>query len=185
MQTILAIDLGPERSAFCYLIDGKIGVHDWVDNEVLLSDLCACDPDAVVLESPQAQNRPLGKLLRDTIIMAGRVIEICYRRKLKLIEADERDVALWLTGNRSAGNPSVLQSLKDIFGEGRERVCNACNGTGVQPGVRKATTKKCVGCRGRSLVKEPGPLPTNEHVRSALGAAWWFWKRTQERRDTA
>jgi hypothetical protein len=175
------------RSAYCHLFDGTICECDWVENAELMTFIRHYpDTFTLVMESPQAQDRPLGPQLRDTIIMAGRIIELASQRKIPLVEADERDVAFWLTGNRSAGNPAVLQALKDQFGESRERICNACNGTGVQPGVRRATTKKCVGCRGKLLIKEPGPLAgLNEHIRSALAAAWWYHQRTSKQRERA
>ena len=185
--TILGIDVGPERSAYCELTDARtIGRHAWVENSELL-DFLVCDSTGhVILESPQAQDRPLGKLLRDTIFWAGRFYECASACGRKVIEAEERDVAFWLTGNRSAGNPAVLQSLKDQFGDRAEIPCAACSMTGQMAGKRPGTFKQCERCKGEKFVVVAGPLKgMNEHERSALAAAYWYWQRTRERKATA
>ena len=183
---LIAIDVGPESSAYCFLEGGDIGTHAWVENAVMLEVIAASSSYSytIVLESPQAQDRPLGKQLRDTIWWAGRFAERADACGCELVEAEERDVAFWLTGNRSANNPAILQSLKDAFGDKSEQRCPDCHCSGVEAGVRGP--RKCSRCNGRKFLTVPGPLKgMNEHERSALAAAWWYWQKSQQQKATA
>lgn len=195
MRGIVGLDVGPAQSAYCTLAtegDGfKIGCHEWIDNCELLHRIRGGRFDwyVVILESPQAQDRPLGKLLRDTIWWAARFAEAIDFRTVEWDEAEERDVALWLTGNRNASNAAILQSLKDVFGDKRQVPCAVCNGSGkvaAVVGKLKGRFFNCKECRGRGFTTEQGALHgLNEHERSALACAWWHWKRTQDRKATA
>lgn len=183
MQRLLAIDVGPQQSAYCELHDGAIGQHGWLDNDVLLSRIRGnAEPSYVtIIESPQAQDRPLGKMLRDTIWWAARFAEAIDSRGVEWHEAEERDVAFWLTGNRSANNPAILQSLKDVFGDKTQQPCDRCNSTGTVMGIKKP--KKCPRCNGKNTVTIPSPLSAlNEHERSALAAAHWYYMKQQSRK---
>lgn len=180
---ILAIDPGPEYTAFVFVNGLVIGARGWTKNENVLRHLREGSPradlakDITIIESPQAQDRPLGKLLRDTILWTGRYIEALDRRLEAYREVDERDVALWLTGNRGANNGAVLQSLKDHFGDTQEKPCYNCDATGRVAGVR--TTKNCPSCGGKKFLKIPGPLAgLNEHERSCVAAAV-YWQRRE------
>lgn len=181
---ITAIDVGPGRSAWCELRHGAIGKHGWIENEAMRHVIADANSSVIVLESPQAQDRPLGKLLRDTIWWAGRFAERAEIYGYELVEAEERDVAFWLTGNRSAGNPAVLQSLKDAFGDKTEQRCPDCSGSGTEAGVRGP--RKCSRCAGRKFLNVSGPLKgMNEHERSALAAAYWYFQKNSPRQATA
>ena len=180
---IVGVDLGPEFSAYTYLDGTAIVTHEYCHNRSLLETLRAGFPHAIVaLESPQAQDRPLGKMLRDTIILAGRVIEVLETRSISYKEVDERDVALWLTGNRSATNAAVRQSLLDRYGDKSQQPCADCRSTGKVQGVRGP--KKCPACKGEKFIRVPGPLSgMNEHERSALAAATYVSEMQARKRE--
>ena len=184
MSKILAIDIGPEFSAYCRLDSGNlIRGHNWFGNDAMLTYVREEHGrgSIAVIESPQAQDRPLGKLLRDTIWWAGRFAEALDSTGVEWHEAEERDVALWLTGNRSASNPAILQGLKDVFGDKTKQPCGECGSAGSVRGSRGL--KKCPACKGNKFLTLPGPLAgMNEHERSALAAAWWYWKKHLEQR---
>lgn len=183
---LIGIDIGPEHSAFCELLDGAIGDHAWLANDKLLAMLRSGHADQLtaVIESPQAQSNPLGKLLRDTVLWCGRFIEAIDNRATPWVESDERDVRLWLCGSRGANNGALLQSLKDHFGDTRQEACGECQSTGQVTGTRGP--KQCPCCKGRKFLKVPGPLHgLNEHERSGLAVALRHWQQLEDRRETA
>lgn len=178
-MTILGIDLGPTHSAYVYLSDGEIIETLWCENGKLIDLLRSgrLPSRVVALESPQPQDRPLGRLLRDTIVFAGRCIEILESRRANYLEVDERDVALWLTGNPSAGNPAIRQSLLDRYGDKSQQPCSECRSIGHVAG-KSGRPKKCQACKGEKFIRVPGPLAElNEHERSALAAATFVFER--------
>lgn len=178
--TIVGIDIGPERSAYATLSHGReLGERGWVENAILRDLILGFGRGMLVaLESPQPQDRPLGKLLRDTIIWAGRFIEALEANGVEYREMDERDVALWLCGSRTSSNPAVRQCLIDRFGDKSQQPC-AC-GTGRVPGARDGTTKKCPECHGERFVTEPSALHGfNAHERSALACAVTLYEKRE------
>lgn len=181
-KSILGLDLGPEHSAYTVLHGAVIGDHAWIGNERFL-DLLRGDlavGQLTVLESPQPQDRPLGRMLRDTIVLAGRVIEIFKLRGLPLVEVDECDARCWLCGSRSSNNSALRQALLDEFGDTRQVPCGDCNSTGAAAGARGP--KKCPTCKGSKFVRIPGPLSRlNEHERSALAAALYYRQFAESR----
>lgn len=182
---ILAIDPGPKHSGHAMLTNGQIEKSGWSLNpQVLLSLRCPPIADVVVIESPQAQDRPLGKLLRDTIWWAGRFAEALDRANWDWREAEEPTVRLWLVGNPSASNSALLAALKEHFGNGAEVECHACHGIGKVAGARG--DKKCTTCKARGTMTMPGPLAgRNEHERSAIAVALWQWQQMSRRREAA
>lgn len=184
---ILGIDPGPEMTATC-CIDDKANILSprWIANEMLLTGIREgmADCGTVLIESPQAQDRPLGKQLRDTIWWAGRFAEALDQRGLTWIEAEEYDVRLWLTGNQCGNNAALFAALKQRFGDKQTVKCERCIGGGKIAGSRGL--KNCQHCKGRGMTTIAGPLAgLNEHVRSALAVAVWHWERTRRERRTA
>lgn len=179
----LGIDPGYQYTGYCELIDGAIGEHGWIPNDTMLGMLRQgyADDATAVIESPQAQDRPLGKQLRDTIWWAGRFVEAIDNRATPYQECEERDIALWLTGSRSADNSALKQALKDHFGDATQQPCE-CR-TGFVPGARGQ--KRCPSCKGEKFLKLPGPLHgLNEHELSALGATLCVWRKAEHQRVT-
>ena len=167
---ILAIDPGPEHSAYCEWHNG-IRATGWLPNDQLAA--LFIPGRTYVLESPQAQDRPFGKLFRDTVIWAGRYIEAITSRGLPLVEVDERDARTWIVGARTATNAALKQCLKNHFGDTIQAAC-AC-GTGRVPGKRPGTLKACAACKGTRLQTIPGPLARlNDHELSAVAVALYY-----------
>lgn len=183
MSRILGIDSGPTMSAYCELIDGKIGPHNWLESDRLLMALRAgfADGATTVIEFPQAQDRPLGPLLLNTIRWASRYVECLDNRATPYVESDEREDCLWLTGNPSGTNAAILAALKKHFGDNKQVPCRACDGAGrvISP---KGLERNCKICHGKRYRIEHGPLwRFTEHERSALAAALCYHQRHDHR----
>ena len=175
-MNILACDPGPERTGWCELHDGVIGPHGWDANDEVLLVLRNGMTELFVIESPQAQDRPLGPALRNTIWWTGRYIEALDSRGETWREVEEREIACWLTGSSSPDNSAIKQELKNIFGDKRQVVCTACEGTGQIPGKRGQ--RSCPTCAGKKFKTVPGPLNgMNEHELSALAVAFVVQKQ--------
>lgn len=151
--TVLAIDPGPERSAYV-LYDGERGVRDFqqMQNLELLTYLKIerhLLKLRLAIEGVQSFGMPVGREVFDTCIWIGRFIEafggshtIVYRS----------DVKLHLCRSARAKDPMIRQALIDRFGPGRD----------------KAVGKK----------KTPGPLyGIASHCWSALAVAV-YWHDT-------
>lgn len=170
---LLGVDPGPASTGYCELRAGCIGRHGWIPNAQARNMLYLDDKRThdyrVVIESPQAQDRPLGPDLRNTIFWAGRLLEAAIANGRDVREVEERDVSLWLTGNGGT-NVGVKIALKNQFGDTRHESCAECQATGQVPGVRGP--KKCPRCSGARQIRVPSPLAGfTEHELSALAAA--------------
>lgn len=176
---IIGIDPGPSLAGFCELEGGAIGRHGWIPCRELLDRLRSgfTDDALAVVESPQAQDRPLGPDLRNTIWWAARFAEALDNRAVPWCEVEERSASLWLTGDRGT-NPGVKMALRNHFGNDHWTACQC--GTGSVSGTRGP--KKCPACKGAKQIKVTGPLKGfTDHELSALAAALYV-QQTQPRR---
>lgn len=182
MTTLLAIDPGPAATGYCELSDGQIGRHGWIPNAQVRNMLYLDDRKTdyrVVIESPQAQDRPLGPDLRNTIFWAGRLLEAAIANGREVREVEERDVSLWLTGNGGT-NVGVKMALQNHFGGVTWQPCSKCNQTGRVPAARAGKFKKCPRCDGAQQIRVPSPLAGfTEHELSALAAALYVQQKTR------
>jgi hypothetical protein len=151
--TLLAIDPGPEQSAYVWLIDGEPGQSGIVPNSEMLTVITDYWTPTVAIEGIACYGMPVGKETFDTCIWIGRFIE-AHGGRHTLVYRPE--VKQHLCRSARAKDANVRQALIDRFG----------------PGKDKAIGKKAA----------PGPLyGIKSHCWSALAVAvtWWDTKRKE------
>ena len=160
---ILAIDPGPEQSAFVLYDenDRDFVQGEKLDNATLLS-LCrdrVLDPfggAAPVIEMIASYGMPVGREVFETCVWIGRFMEALDRPHVLVYR---REVKLHLCGSMRAKDGNVRQALIDAFG-----------------GKDKAIGKK----------KTPGPLyGVSGDVWAALAVAVTYADRTEQARSAA
>jgi hypothetical protein len=159
VSIILAIDPGPQQSAFIFLYEGGVvvdakqtGNAGIINNEVL-RDLVVegFAYDDLVIESVESYGMPVGKTVFDTCYWIGR-----FDPRLKAILVPRRDVKLHLCDDSRAKDSNIRQALIDRFGPGKD---------------------KAIG-----LKASPGPLyGFKSHLWSALALAVTFHDLGKER----
>ncbi len=118
---ILAIDPGPEQSAFVRIMDGRVVSFGKVDNEEMLHDVRghlsggATDDGKTTLaiEMIASYGMPVGREVFETCLWVGRYIE-AWGSKYTLVY--RRDVKLHLCGSARAKDGNVRAALIDLYG---------------------------------------------------------------------
>jgi hypothetical protein len=131
---ILAIDPGPQKSAWCLYDSEKkvpikfctLGNNDWSR----LEQLPISCPDKVVFEKIASYGMPVGATVFDTCMWMGRMVErivfsYCYRED-KHDFMTRKEVMLHICGSGRGKDSNIIQALKDRFGE---------KGTKKKPGI--------------------------------------------------
>lgn len=138
MTWLLAIDPGPEQSAFVEWHGGALVEFGKVDNgEMLARCWRPRDPAAehhLAIEMIASYGMPVGREVFDTCVMIGRYLEawgpehtLVYRREVKL----------HLCGSAKGKDSNVRQALIDRFGPGRPRAIGTARARGPLYGVSK------------------------------------------------
>ena len=161
---LLAIDPGPERSAYLWFHANQPAnpacEWDWIDNErllVMLRDWSAIsDRDHLAIEMVASYGMPVGCEVFDTCVTIGRFIE-AFRGPHTMVY--RRDVKVHLCGTARAKDANVRQALIDKYG---------------------ATKREAIG-----LKRAPGPLyGLKSHGWAALAVAvTWTETRSKENDD--
>jgi len=164
--TILAIDPGPEESAWLlydteskqianFAIQRNVEfAHEffeglWKRNEHFV------DFDLLAIEMVASYGKPVGKSIFETCVWIGRLIEICQRPWAYVYR---REVRLYLSNSMWAKSGEVRQALIDKF---------PATGGGKVPQI--------------GLKAKPGPLyGIHDDVWSALGVAVTFAEQPKE-----
>lgn len=130
---ILAIDPGPEQSAYVKYEDGPV-TSGIVPNYELLASMRKC-PDYIdlAIEGIACYGMPVGKETFDTCIWIGRFIEanggvhnLVYRG----------DVKMHLCRSMRAKDPMIRQALIDRFGPGKDRAIGTKKNPGPLYGIK-------------------------------------------------
>lgn len=114
---ILAIDPGPEQSAYVVLSnDYKILDFNKVSNEYLLSKLIveSQNIDTVVIEMIASYGMPVGQEVFETCVWIGRFIQASNCKVERLYR---KDVKLHICNSPKANDATITQALKDRFGD--------------------------------------------------------------------
>jgi hypothetical protein len=125
----LAIDPGPERSAWLVLAGGRIVSFGIAPNSVLLDSLRAGPPDAptkIVIEKVEGFGMPVGAEVFETVFWSGRFAEAAH--PLPVDRIGRKAVKLHLCGSTRAKDPNIRQALIDRYGG------TAARGTKAAPG---------------------------------------------------
>lgn len=122
---ILAIDPGPERSAWLLLEDGSpIGAQNINLNAEVLEGLrsaagMAAAADTVVIEEIASYGMPVGREVFQTVRWSGRFEEAC---SVPVVYIPRLTVKLNLCHSPKANDATIRAALIDRFGRGGGRV---------------------------------------------------------------
>jgi len=115
VTSVLAIDLGTTRSAWCEFDGSRPQAFGISANEVLVRALRTGRlPDAVVIEKVESYGMAVGAEVFDTVWWAGRFAEAAHR--VPVVMLPRRAVKLALCGDSRAKDANIRQALIDRFG---------------------------------------------------------------------
>ena len=140
---ILAIDPGPERSAFVYFDGRSVGNSGWVENADVREHVArhARNGGRIAIEMIASYGMAVGASVFGTCVEIGRMVEVATANGTAPQLVFRRDVKLHVCGTPRAKDANVRQALIDAYGP--------------------------VGTKGR-----PGPLyGVKSHVWAALAVA--------------
>jgi hypothetical protein len=136
--SILAIDPGPEESAWMTYSDGPNSFGICKNRELcdLLADDYSTWVDHLAIEGIACYGMPVGKETFDTCIWIGRFMEAFGRDDIcSLIYRP--DVKLHLCKSARANDANIRQALIDKFGPGKAKAIGLKNSRGPLYGVSK------------------------------------------------
>ncbi len=153
-MSVLAIDPGPEESAFIYW-DGRLKDADGAArNQQLLDVLVYPNPDVslVAIEMVACYGMPVGKEVFDTCLWIGRFVQAS---KIRTTLVYRKDVKMHLCHSMRAKDGNIRQALIDKYGP---------------PGTKKApgATFGISGHLWAALAVADYALSTFEDARKAL-----------------
>lgn len=145
---LLAIDPGPERSAWLAFTDGRPVQFAIEPNDAVLDRIREAAVSVLAIEGIASYGMAVGAEVFETCVWSGRFIQRWDDRTGRglLLRVYRKDVKLHLCGSYRAKDTNVRQALIDRYGPGKDAAIG-----------RKAT---------------PGPLyGVSSHVWSALAVA--------------
>lgn len=120
METILAIDPGPDKSAYVIYGNGTPVSHDKVDNSTMLA-ICRGEIefgfDILVIEQIAAMGMAVGAEVFETVFWSGRFAQAWGGRWHRV---KRHEVKMHLCGNMRAKDANIRQAIIDRFGPGKE-----------------------------------------------------------------
>lgn len=160
---ILAIDPGPEKSAYLSLEDGRASLFDILDNKLILRNVIEDATewvryDHIVIEDIACYGMPVGRSTFQTCELIGVIDWLLMEVSQKLHRLTRPEVKLHLCGSVRAKDGNVRQALVDRFPKtGKNSRGELCS----------------IG-----LKKTPGPLfGISTHVWSALAVAVTYFEK--------
>jgi hypothetical protein len=135
---ILAIDPGPEQSAYVLYVGNSIYLNGIITNEQLRDDLenmRDCDYK-LVIEQVAAMGMAVGAEVFETVFWSGRFVE-AWGGEWDRVKRHE--VKMHLCGNMRAKDANIRQALLDKFGPGKAKAV----GTKRQPGPLYGIKSHC------------------------------------------
>ena len=134
MSRILAIDPGPERSAFLWLGADGLPYCEWLgSNDDALRFLPAVGTEAVVIEQVASYGMPVGAEVFETCVWTGRFMEAC--RAAPVHRLTRLAVKSHLCHSAKANDATIRQALIDRFG-GKERAIGRKAAPGPLYGIK-------------------------------------------------
>jgi hypothetical protein len=120
MTSVLAIDPGPEESAYCVLLDGAPVEFAKRSNQSICHDLAAgnFDMGRLVIEQIASFGMPVGAEVFETCYWSGRFAQAFGDKVTSRIKRHE--VKMHLCGNMRAKDANIRQALIDRFGGKKE-----------------------------------------------------------------
>lgn len=124
-MSLLAIDPGPERSAWLEHADGHPRAFGIVPNDDLLEVIWGSRADALAIESIASYGMPVGADVFETAVWVGRLIQrwadVDWLPTRPIHRVYRKDVKLALCGSVRAKDANVRQALIDMYGPGKEK----------------------------------------------------------------
>jgi hypothetical protein len=132
---VIAIDPGPENSAYVFMHDGQIEAFGLASTLELIDMLKYGHPgNLAVIEMIASYGMPVGAEVFETCVMIGRMIE-AVRCNHELIY--RKDVKMHLCGSNRATDANIRQRLIDIYGPGKDKAIGKKAAPGPLYGVKK------------------------------------------------
>lgn len=122
---ILAIDPGPEKSAYCYYDTILKAPTKFFTQENYLMDYFDY-AEIAIIEQIASYGMAVGETIFETCVWTGRLIERLHNLGIKSIRIKRKEVAMHISNSVRAKDANIIQALKDRFGE---------KGTKKNPGV--------------------------------------------------
>lgn len=136
--TILAIDPGPEMSAFVWLRDGKLLDFNKLENDALFGPIehAAIMPGSIlVIEQIKAMGMAVGAEVFETVFWSGRFAQACVEAGGSWDRIGRGDVKMHLCGSMRAKDPNIRAALMDLYGPGKEKAIGTKKAPGPLFGV--------------------------------------------------
>lgn len=113
---IIAVDPGPEESAYCVLVGDEIRLFGKDENMAVMDILAAYSgrDRVLAIEMIQSYGMPVGREVFETCVWIGRFIE-AYKGPYRYIY--RKDVKLHICQSMKANDSTVRQALIDRFGK--------------------------------------------------------------------
>ena len=134
---ILAIDPGPERSAWVEYEQGILAAFGIDDNAALLARIPRTAAERFAIESIASYGMAVGAEVFETCVWVGRLIQR-WEDSAGWTPAQRvfrRDVKLHLCGSARAKDANVRQALIDRYGPGKEKAIGRKQSPGPLYGV--------------------------------------------------
>lgn len=150
---VLAIDPGPEFSAWLLLRDGQPSAFSKDINDQVLSTVAGLDADVCAIEMVASYGMAVGREVFETCVWAGRFTQARYNALYDIVHpVYRRDVKLHLCGSARAKDANVRQALIDRYGPGKERAI----GRKATPGPLYGLTGDCWAALGVAVTVADG-----------------------------
>ena len=132
---MIAIDPGPEKSAYVVMVNGEIETFGIVPTLQLVDILSNAKPGQLaVIEMIASYGMAVGAEVFDTCVWIGRMIEAANRNHELMFR---REVKMHLCGASNAKDANIRQRLIDIYGPGKEKAIGLKKTPGPLYGVSK------------------------------------------------
>jgi len=115
-MTWLAIDPGPEQSAWVVYEAGKVIAKAKASNQVTWTMLNEIKVDAVAIEMVQSFGMAVGAEVFETVFWIGRFYERAFWRAIPVHRIFRKDVKMHLCQSMRAKDPNIRQALIDRLG---------------------------------------------------------------------
>lgn len=151
MSTLVAIDPGPEESAFVVFVDGaprSFGKKPNLELLLPLARLAETNIEAMlVLEMIASYGMPVGAPVFQTCVWIGRFVQVWQSHGAPYSLITRQEVKLELCGNRAAKGANLRQALIDRFGPDKRKAIGVKASPGPLYGVKDDVwSALAVGC---------------------------------------
>lgn len=137
MNVVLAIDPGPEQTAYVTLRGSKVLEYNIVPNSDMRCTIAIHYADEIAIEGIACYGMPVGKETFETCIWIGRFIESWEgrfgRRPHHLVYRQE--VKMHLCKNTRAKDANIRQALIDLYGGSKEKAIGKKKSPGPLYGI--------------------------------------------------